>query len=237
MIRAEHVWKVYRGHDGGEVLAVDDVSLTIPPGRFAALTGPSGSGKTTLLSLLGALSRPSGGSIELDGRELSTCSDVELARTRRKIGFVFQNFSLVPRLAVWENVTYPLIPRGVRTPDRHECAREVLQRLGLANKMNSRPDQLSGGEQQRVAVARALASEPKILLADEPTSNLDRRAADELAESFRQIHASGVTLVLSTHRPELLEMASIVFEMNEGRLTCHRDAGGQEQRESRSFSG
>lgn len=237
MIRAEHVCKVYRGYDGGAIRAVDDVSLTIPVGQFAALTGSSGSGKTTLLSLLGALTRPSSGSIELDGRELSACSDVELARIRRRIGFIFQNFSLVPRLPVWENVTYPLIPRGVRTPERYDAAREVLQRLGLASKMNSRPDQLSGGEQQRVAVARALACEPKILLADEPTSNLDRAAADELAESFRKIHESGVTLILATHRPELLDLASIVFEMDQGKLKCPQAAGGEEQRQKRSFSG
>lgn len=226
MIRAEHVCKVYRRHGGGEVRAVDDVSLTIPKGHFAALTGPSGSGKTTLLSLLGALSRPSSGSIVLDGRELSACSDVELARVRRTIGFVFQNFSLVPRLPVWENVTYPLVPRGVPTRDRYEAARGVLQRLGLASKMESRPEQLSGGEQQRVAVARALACEPRILLADEPTSSLDRSAADELAETFRQAHAAGVTLILSTHRPELLELATIVFELHEGKIACCRDAGG-----------
>jgi putative ABC transport system ATP-binding protein len=220
MIQTEGLCKFYRGSNNEEIRAVDNVSLTIAAGRFAVLTGPSGSGKTTLLSLLGALSRPSSGSIVLKGRELNTCSDVELARVRRNIGFVFQNFSLLPRLPVWENVTYPLIPRGILAPARFEIAREVLQRLGVASKIENRPDQLSGGEQQRVAVARALACEPQILLADEPTSNLDRRAAAELTGIFREIHATGVTLILSTHNTELLDLATDVFELNEGKMTC-----------------
>ena len=220
MIQTERLCKFYRGSNNEEIRAVDDVSLTISAGRFAVLTGPSGSGKTTLLSLLGALSRPSSGSVVLEGRELNACSDVEMARVRRKIGFVFQNFSLLPRLPVWENVTYPLIPRGIRAAARFEIARQVLQRLGVANKIENRPDQLSGGEQQRVAVARALACEPQILLADEPTSNLDHRAAAELTGIFQEIHATGVTLILSTHNPELLDLATDVFELEEGRMIC-----------------
>jgi putative ABC transport system ATP-binding protein len=143
-----------------------------------------------------------------------------MARVRRNIGFVFQNFSLLPRLPVWENVTYPLIPRGIQAAARFEIARQVLQRLRLENKIESRPDQLSGGEQQRVAVARAIASEPQILLADEPTSNLDNRATAELTEIFQEIHASGVTMIFSTHSSALLELATDVFELNEGKLIC-----------------
>jgi putative ABC transport system ATP-binding protein len=220
MIRTERLCKVYRGPGTDVVRAVDDVSLTIGAGRFAVLTGPSGSGKTTLLSLLGGLSRPSSGSILLEGCELNACSDVELARVRRRIGFVFQNFSLLPRLPVWENVTYPLIPRGIPPAARIEIARKTLQRLGLLHKLDNRPEQLSGGEQQRVAVARALAGEPRILVADEPTSNLDPGAAAELAAIFREIHAAGVTLILSTHCAELLTLATDVFRLDHGRVTC-----------------
>jgi putative ABC transport system ATP-binding protein len=220
MIQTTHLRKIYHSGNNEEVRAVDDVSLTVAEGRFAVLTGPSGSGKTTLLSLLGALSRPSSGSVMLLDRDLSECSDVELARVRRNIGFVFQNFSLVPRLPVWENVTYPLIPRGITAAARFEIARRVLQRLGLENKLENRPDQLSGGEQQRVAVARAIAAEPRILLADEPTSNLDRRAATELTKLFKEIHGTGVTMIFSTHSSELLDLATDVFELNEGKLTC-----------------
>jgi len=221
MIQTKHVSKVYPGKQQQETRAVDDVSLSIAAGRFAVLTGPSGSGKTTLLSLLGSLTRPSSGSIVLEGRDLGACSDVEMARIRRDIGFVFQNFSLLPRLPVWENVTYPLIPRGITSAARYEIALHVLQRLGLENKIENRPDQLSGGEQQRVAVARALAAKPRILLADEPTSNLDHRATKDLTELFREIHASGVTMMFSTHSAELLELATDVFELNQGKLVCH----------------
>jgi putative ABC transport system ATP-binding protein len=220
VIQAERLCKFYRGSNNEEIRAVDDVSLTISAGRFGVLTGPSGSGKTTLLSLLGALSRPSSGSIVLAGRDLNDCSDVGLARIRRNIGFVFQNFSLLPRLPVWENVTYPLIPRGIVASARFEIARDVLKRLGMANKIENRADQLSGGEQQRVAVARALAVEPQILLADEPTSNLDRRTAAELTEIFQEIHRTGVTLVLSTHDSAMLDLATDVFELTEGKITC-----------------
>lgn len=218
MIRTEHLCKFYRGRDREEVRAVDDVSLTVSRGRWMVLTGPSGSGKTTLLSLLGALTRPSGGSVILNDVELNRCSDFELARVRRTIGFVFQNYSLLPRLPVWENITYPLIPRGVPAAARFEIARELLQRLGLVNRMEHRPEQLSGGEQQRVAVARALAADPAVLLADEPTSSLDRRAAQQLREILQEIHASGVTLVLSAHSSELIQMATDVVELQEGRV-------------------
>ncbi len=232
MIRTEHVCKIYRGEQ--VVRAVDDVTLQIRAGEFVALTGPSGSGKTTLLSLLGALARPSSGTIEMNGRELSSLSDFELARLRRKIGFVFQSFSLVPRLPVWENVTYPLIPRGMRAPERYEAAGVVLKELGLAHKMHSRPEQLSGGEKQRVAVARALVGKPELLLADEPTSQLDPGAANVLADAFEAIHASGITMILSTHQPELLRHATMVLEMNEGKLTCCPTATDREQPVDRS---
>jgi putative ABC transport system ATP-binding protein len=220
MIRTESLCKVYNDGHSEEIRAIDELSLTIPKGRLAALTGPSGSGKTTLLSLLGALSRPTSGTIMLDGQSLSAFSDVELARVRRRIGFIFQNFSLIPRLSIWENVTYPLIPRGVVSAERFDIAGRLLDQLGIKGKIEKRPEQLSGGEQQRVAVARALASEPKILLADEPTSNLDSSAAADLSEIIRGVHSTGVTVVISTHDPALLALATDVFELNDGRLEC-----------------
>ena len=143
---------------------------------------------------------------------------MELARQRRRMGFVFQNFSLIPRLAVWENITYPQIPRGLSAANRRQAADEILARLGLETKADAPPEELSGGEQQRVAVARALVGGPEVIFADEPTSNLDRRSADELAAMFQDINGSGTTLVVSTHDTALIEAASLVFTLSEGRL-------------------
>ncbi len=220
MIQTKNLYKTFRDRKKGELHALQDVSLTVSAGRFVLLTGPSGSGKTTLLSLLGAMTRPTRGSITFQGRNLAECSDVELARLRRDVGFVFQNFSLVPRLAVWENITYPLIPRGIPVAARFETARRLLRRLNLEDRIESRPEQLSGGEQQRVAVARALAAEPQLILADEPTSNLDLRAAGELTELFEEIHGSGVTMVISTHSAAMLDLATDVYTLTEGKLSC-----------------
>ena len=149
---------------------------------------------------------------------LEDCSDVELARQRRRMGFVFQNFSLIPRLPVWENITYLQIPRGLSAAKRRQAADGVLSRLGLAAKADVPPEELSGGEQQRVAVARALIGDPEVIFADEPTSNLDRRAATELAAILQEINAGGTTLVVSTHDTLLAESASLVFTLEDGRL-------------------
>ncbi len=220
MIETQGVTKQYRG-DGNEIVtAVDNVSLSISRGELAVLTGDSGSGKTSLLSILGALSRPTSGLVRILGRELTGCSGTELARVRRQIGFVFQTFSLLSRLPAWENVTYPLIPLGVSRARRFELAGQVLERVGLQRKMSSRPEQLSGGELQRVAVARSLAGSPQILLADEPTSNLDTRAAEQLIEIFREAHEQGTTIVLSTHDARLVSLGTRVFEMQAGQLRC-----------------
>jgi putative ABC transport system ATP-binding protein len=200
------------------VRALDGVSLTVQHGSCQVLIGPSGSGKSTLLALMGALDRTTRGTISFDGRDLTNCSGVELARTRRRIGFVFQSFSLVPRLPVWENITYPLVPRGVPSVERFRIAQALTERLGIAEKLSGLPEELSGGEQQRVAVARALAVEPDVILADEPTSNLDRKAGRELIGILREIHTSGKTLVVATHDPDMLELATAVAELDSGRL-------------------
>ena len=218
ILEAQSVSRIYHPGTSSEVQALSDVSLAIPAGGYVALAGPSGSGKTTLLSLLGALDRPSTGHVRFSERNLEECSDVELARQRRRMGFVFQNFSLIPRLPVWENITYPQIPRGLSVAKRRQAAGEILARLGLEAKADAPPEELSGGEQQRVAVARALVGNPEVIFADEPTSNLDRRSADELAAIFQDINGSGTTLVVSTHDTALIEAASLVFTLSEGRL-------------------
>jgi putative ABC transport system ATP-binding protein len=205
-------------HYPGGVRALDDVSLAIERGAFAVLTGPSGSGKTTLLCLLGALERPTRGRVLFEGKDLAGCSDVELARVRRRMGFVFQDFSLIPNLSAEENVTYPLIPRGVARPERRRRARELLARFGLGGKEETRADRLSGGEQQRVAIARALAGRPEVVLADEPTASLDPDTARLLLAAFRELHAGGETIILASHDPEVLALATRRFALEAGKL-------------------
>lgn len=218
LLETKQLSKTYRAGSKAEVRAVADISLCIEPGSFVVLTGPSGSGKSTLLALCGALERPSQGQIWFEGRDLSACSDVELARARRSMGFVFQDFSLLPRLPVWENITYPLIPRGVHRRERYRLAESLLERFGLQEKLAALPHELSGGEQQRVAVARALAGQPALILADEPTSNLDPAAAEAVLASLRGFHAGGKTVILSSHDPHMTRLASQIFHLQAGRL-------------------
>jgi putative ABC transport system ATP-binding protein len=219
LLEACHVAKCFRPGSEAEVWALRDMSLVIPRGSFSVLIGPSGCGKTTLLGLLGALDRPTQGQVLLEGRDLGACSDVELARVRRRLGFVFQSFALIPKLPLWENITYPLIPRGIPRADRYEIARTLLARFGLTSKLLKTPQELSTGEQQRVAMARALAADPEVLLADEPTSNLDRGTAARLLSCLYDFHASGRTLIVSTHDPELVRLATHVNELECGSLS------------------
>ena len=219
MIRAEQVCKFYNEGKADEVRALNGVDLEIERNRFAILAGPSGSGKTTLIGLMGAIDRPTSGQIHLDGENLSKHSDVALSRIRRrKVGIVFQSFNLIPRLAAWENVAYPLIPDGVAETQRFERARALLVELGLEDRLYHSPEQLSGGQQQRVAIARALINDPEVLLADEPTSNIDARSIEELKEILTRMRGQGRTLVISTHDAGLMEMADVVFELREGRV-------------------
>ncbi len=218
LVEARNVSKVYRRGTAAPVHALAGVSITVAPGSFTLLTGPSGSGKTTLLALLGALERPTSGDVFWRGRNLSDCSDAELARLRRQLGFVFQDFSLIAGLTVWENVAYPLIPRGVSRGERRARAQEVLTALGLGDRQSARPRQLSGGEQQRVAVARALVSRPEFLLADEPTSNLDPESAHGVAELLVQIHAAGTTVIVSSHDPSFAPRATHTSALRNGVL-------------------
>lgn len=200
------------------VRALDDVSLAVDRGEALALCGPSGSGKSTLLSLLGAMRRPTSGDVLVRGRSVSRASDVELARARRRVGIVFQQPGLLPRLPVWENVTYGLIPRGVPRRDRYARAAELLARFGLSDALDRRPEELSGGQMQRVALARALAGDPDVLLLDEPTSQLDPASAADVATALAGLAAVGHTLVIASHDPLLLAGATRVIRLSDGRI-------------------
>jgi putative ABC transport system ATP-binding protein len=212
------VGRCFRAGTDAELWAVHEVSLAIPQGSFVALTGPSGSGKTTLLGLLGGLDNPSRGHVLFEGIDLGGCSDVQLTRVRRQVGFVFQNVSLIPRLPLWENVTYHLIPRGASRAERSEIARALLYRFGMAEKLDKAAGELSAGEQQRAAIARALAGRPRVILADEPTSNLDQSARRILSALFQEFRACGNTVVVCTHDIELVSQATLVCELERGRL-------------------
>jgi ABC-type lipoprotein export system ATPase subunit len=207
--------------DGTSVRALDDLSFSICEGEFVAITGPSGSGKSTLLNLLGTLDRPTSGRIILDGVDTSTLKGNQLADFRReRIGFVFQLFNLVPELTALENVMMPLLPYQRRLGFKLEArARELLGAMGLGERVSHLPSQLSGGEQQRVAIARALVNRPKLILADEPTGNLDSQNGEEILVVLQQLNREhGVTLVLVTHDASIASQASTVMRMQDGRL-------------------
>jgi putative ABC transport system ATP-binding protein len=214
------------GQDSTLVLALDALNLTIKRGEFVAVFGPSGSGKTTLLQLLGALDRPSGGSIHFEGQALELLGDSALAELRlRAMGFVFQQFNLIPTLNAAENVEAALAPLGMSRAERRETAQEHLEAVGLAPRAHHLPTQLSGGEQQRVAIARALARSPRVVLADEPTGNLDTRSGEMVMELLSRLHAElGITLVLVTHDEWIAERADRVLRLADGRLV--KDSAG-----------
>jgi len=206
----------------GVVRALDRVDLTIDRGDFVSVTGPSGSGKSTLLHVLGLLDTPTSGSYTLDGADVSTLADDERARVRnRKVGLVFQAFHLVPHLTLVENVELPLLYRPSDRVSRRRRACAALDRVGLADRFGHLPDELSGGEQQRAAIARALVVEPNVLLADEPTGNLDERATDGVLEIFADVHRSGTTVVVVTHNSRVAVRARRRLDMNAGSLGEH----------------
>lgn len=188
--------------------ALAEVSFTLDRGAFAHLRGPSGAGKTTLLALLGGLDRPTAGSVLFAGRDLAGCADAELARVRRRIGFVFQDSALIPGLPLWENLTYGLIPLGVSRSDRRARAAEWLARVGLGDRLTARPHELSGGEQQRSAVARALLTSPELVLADEPTASLDHYSGAAVLDLLHQAWAGGATVVLASHDARAASLAT-----------------------------
>ena len=222
-IRLHGIRKLYR--IGGETLAaLDGIDLDIRRGEFAALMGPSGSGKSTLMNILGCLDRPSAGSYLLDGAEVAGLDDDALAATRnKKIGFVFQNFNLLPRISALDNVALPLVYAGVGRRERTERAQEMLAAVGLSDRGAHLPNELSGGQRQRVAIARALVNDPHIIMADEPTGNLDTKSTQEIMDIFERMHEKGHTIILVTHEPEIALRAGRQLLVRDGRIT--RDAG------------
>ena len=208
------------GSGGTLVTAVDSIDLRIEPGEFVVVGGPSGSGKTTLLQLLGALDRPTGGEVLFDGRDLDDLSDGALAELRRStLGFIFQQFNLIPTLTAAENVEAALAPNGRGAASRHSRSRELLERVKLGHRADHLPSQLSGGEQQRVAIARALANEPTVLMADEPTGNLDSKTGAEVIDLLRRLwQGDGLTVVLVTHDPSIADREWRLVRMSDGRV-------------------
>ena len=221
VIELGSVSKVYRS-GSLEVVALRDVSMRIDQGEFVAIAGPSGSGKSTLMHILGCLDIPSSGSYRLAGEDVSKMTEDELAEVRnRRIGFVFQQFNLLASLTALRNVELPLAYSGVPRHERHERAAAALAQVGLADRVEHRPGELSGGQQQRVAVARALVTEPALILADEPTGNLDSASTRDVLGLFRQLHGEGRTIVLITHEHDVAEQADRVVRMLDGRVADH----------------
>ena len=210
--------KVY-GANGTAVHALRGIDMTVAPGEFVALIGPSGSGKSTLMAILGCLDSPTAGSYRLDGERVDGLSGGELARIRNeKIGFVFQNYNLLPKASVARNVELPMLYAGVGRRERRERAMELLTTVGIAEKARQLPAALSGGQRQRVAVARALANRPKMLLADEPTGALDSKTGHEVLALFQELHARGNTVLLVTHDPTIAALAQRRVEIHDGRV-------------------
>ena len=218
MIELTDIVKRYRMGDE-EILALNGVDLHVGRNEYVALIGASGSGKSTLMNLIGCLDTPSEGRYVLNGRDTSTMNDNELARVRnQEIGFVFQSFHLLPRMSVWQNVMQPLVYRGLPRPERERLAKAALQDVGLGDRLGHRPNQLSGGQRQRVAVARALVGNPSILLADEPTGNLDSKTSAEIMALFDDLHRKGQTVVVVTHEPDIAAHCRRTIRVSDGRI-------------------
>ena len=227
LIEVEDLVKVYRTGDV-ELRALDGVSFSVAHGEFVAVMGPSGSGKSTTMNMLGCLDSPTEGRYLLDGRDVARLSGDELAKVRNeKLGFVFQGFNLLPRLSAVDNVALPLVYAGVPARERRERAREALERVGLGARLEHRPNQMSGGQQQRVAIARALVGRAPLILADEPTGNLDTRTSEEIMSLLVEVNREGKTVVLVTHEPDIAAYARRVLHFKDGRLVSDETASGR----------
>lgn len=229
MISVKNLKKTYF-LGGEEVHALDDVSLSIKEHEFVAIIGQSGSGKSTFMNILGCLDRPDSGEITLDGTDILKCKEKELSVIRnKKIGFIFQQFHLLPKLSALENVELPLIYQGMPTKKRREKAVKALKAVGLEKRMNHKPNQLSGGQQQRVAIARALVGEPSLILADEPTGNLDSRSGKEIMMLLHNLYEEGNTIVLITHDNNVAMEAPRQVQISNGKII--KDSGGEAEYE------
>lgn len=224
-VQVENLAKVYR-MGVQEVHALRGVSATFDRGSFWAIMGPSGSGKSTMLNVIGCLDQPTAGTYRLDGKDVSTLDDDALSDMRLKyLGFIFQSFNLIPQLTVEENIALPLYYLGWEAEESSHRARELAERVGLGDRLGHRPTELSGGQQQRVAVARALANDPVLLLADEPTGNLDTATGNEIMALLRELHAGGMTIIMVTHEPSVAECASHCMHMRDGVIEKLEGAG------------
>jgi putative ABC transport system ATP-binding protein len=222
LIRAENLWKVYE-LEKQEVKALQGVSFTVMPNEFMAIMGPSGGGKSTLMNILGCLDTPTDGKYYLNGRLVSALTENELAHIRnREIGFVFQVFNLLPRATAFRNIELPLIYKGTKKGDREARVRRALEMVEMSARMSHRPSELSGGERQRVAIARALVNEPAIILADEPTGNLDSRTGSEILNLFRKLHDQGNTIIIVSHDKEIADQTQRVIFLRDGKIEWDR---------------
>lgn len=218
MIGCEGIWKVYCEGRPYEVVALRDITLSIAKGSITVFQGPSGSGKTSLLSIIGAIDRPSRGMVYIDGKNISDLSENSLTLIRRRMGFVFQQFNLIPGLRAWQNVAIPLIPLSIDEKERKRMSDQLLDMMGLSHRIDHRPEEMSGGEQQRVAIARALINDPDILILDEPTSNIDFETAELIIQILRELNLKGKTIILSTHDENIADYANAVYTLKRGEL-------------------
>lgn len=227
VIELKDIMKTYPMGDS-VVHALYHVNLKIEPGEFTSIMGPSGSGKSTMMNILGCLDRPTSGEYFLDGKEIAGYDDDELAHTRNaKIGFVFQNFNLLAKLTAQENVALPLVYAGVDEEERMERAKKALEAVGLGDRMEHKPMEMSGGQRQRVAIARALINNPAIIMADEPTGNLDTKSSYEIMDIFKKMNESGKTVVMVTHEPDIAEQTKRILVMRDGQLVSDERSGGK----------
>lgn len=218
VIQVQDLTKIYT-MGSQEVRALDGVSFEVKENEYIAIMGPSGSGKSTLMNLIGCLDTPTSGTYILNGEDVSKFDDADLAEVRnREIGFVFQTFNLLPRTDCLSNVELPLIYSGIKTAERHERAAKTLERVGLGDRIDHKPNELSGGQRQRVAIARALVNNPSILLADEPTGNLDTQTGDEIMMLFEELYRMGNTIIVVTHEPEIAKHARRIIRLRDGKI-------------------